>query len=136
MTCDDLRGIVNLDAEATAKKNSNGEEMAVSLRQVLLLYFKLADGTSLIAKVVIVPNIPEAEAMLLMMNRHFPAFCLHYLTEMGMDKTFVMALLQEACCPILVGSIKECKWDSKTKTITTAAQAEEEARLQEMEKAP
>ena len=53
-----------------------------------------------------------------------------------MDKTFVMTLLREACCPTLVGSIKECTWDSKTKTITTAAQAAEEARLQEMEKAP
>lgn len=103
MMCDDLRGIVNLDAEATAKRTPTGEETAVSLHQVLLLKFKLADGTSLIAEVhqrgpmgtvdVIVPNIPEAEAMLLMMNQHFPAFCLHYLTEKGMDKKFVMELL-------------------------------------------
>ena len=143
MTCDDLRGIVNLDATVTV---STGEEMAeISLRQVLLFKFKLADGTSLIAEVhqrgpmgavdVIVPNIPEAEAMLLMMNRHFPAFCLHYLVEKGMAKKLVMDLLRESCCPTLVGSIKECKWESATKTITTAAQAEEDARLREMENA-
>ena len=96
MTCDDLRGIVNLDAEVMAEKVSTGDDMTViSLRQVLLFKFKLSDGTSLVAEVhqrgpmgsvdVVIPNIPEAEAMLLMMNRHFPAFCVHYLTEKGMD---------------------------------------------------
>ena len=146
MTCDDLRGIVNLDAEVVVKKGSTKEDpTVVSLRQVLLFKFKLSDGTSLVAEVhqrgtmglvdVIVPNIPEAEAMLLMMNRHFPAFCVHYLTEKGMDKKLVMELVREVCCPTLVGSIKECQWDSATRTITTAAQIEEDARMQEMEKA-
>ena len=146
MTCDNLRGIVNLDAEVVVKKGSTKEDpTVVSLRQVLLFKFKLSDGTSLVAEVhqrgtmglvdVIVPNIPEAEAMLLMMNRHFPAFCVHYLTEKGMDKKLVMELVREVCCPTLVGSIKECQWDSATRTITTAAQIEEDARMQEMEKA-
>ena len=57
------------------------------------------------------------------------------MMENGMDKKFVMELLRESCCPTIVGSIKECKWDNATKIITTAAQAEEDARLQEKEKA-
>jgi hypothetical protein len=129
MTCDKLRGIINLDAEVMATKASTGDDMTViSLCQDLIFKFKLSDGTSLVAEVhqrgpmgsvdVIVPNIPETETMLLMMNRHFPAFCVHYLTEKGMDKKLVMALLKEACCPTLVSSIKECKWDSVTWSIT------------------
>ena len=84
---------------------------------------------------VIVPNIPEAESMILMMNSHFPAFCFHYLTEKGVGKLFVRNLLREACCPTLMGTIKDCSWDKEKQSITTAAQAEEEARLKELENA-
>ena len=111
----------------------------------MLKKFKMSDGSSLIAEVhqrgpmgvvdVIVPNTPEAEAMILMMNRHLPAFCFHYLTGQGVDETFVMDLLREACCPTLVGKIHECTWDAAKMSIVTAAQAEEEARLQELESA-
>lgn len=146
MTCDDLRGIVNLEATApvfsVTTKKKVGE---LSLRQVLLKQFRMSDGTSLIAEVhqrgpmgtvdVIVPNTPEAESMILMMNRHFPAFCFHYLLGEGVDEAFVKELLKEACCPTLVGQIKECTWDAKNKSIITAAQAAEEARLQELENA-
>ncbi len=115
------------------------------MRQVLLKKFKLTDGTSLITEVhqrgpiglvdVIVPNILEADSMILMMNRNFPAFCYHYLTGEGLDEKFVKALLKEACCPTLVNQIKECTWDAEKKLIITATQAAEEARLQELENA-
>ena len=84
---------------------------------------------------VIVPNIPEAEAMVLMMNRQFPAFCLHYLTGRGMDPGFVKELIKESCCPTLVSEIKNCTWDPTKLSIVTAMQAAEEARLQELENA-
>ncbi len=76
MMCDDLQGIVHLDAVAPIFSVSTKKQIGeLSLRQVLLKQFKLADGTSLIAKVyqwgpmgiveVIVPNTPEAEALIL-----------------------------------------------------------------------
>ena len=44
MTCDNLRGIVNLDTEVVVKKGSTKEDpTVVSLRQVLLFKFKLSD---------------------------------------------------------------------------------------------
>ena len=146
MTCDDLKGITNLDGAVTVKDDVSGEVLTeISLWMVLLRKFKLADGTSLIAEVhqwgpmgtvdVIVPNILEAEAMILMMNRQFPAFCLHYLLAKGMEESFVRTLISEACCPTLVGEISKCTWDGEKMTISTAAQAAEEARLLEMEKA-
>ncbi len=146
MMCDDLKGIVNLDAVTLVTSVATGKTVGeMTMRQVLLKKFKLADGTSLIAEFhqrgtmgmvdVIVPNILEAELMILMMNRNFPAFCCHYLTGEGLDEKFVKALLKEACCPILVNQIKECTWDVEKKLIITATQAAEEARLQELENA-
>ena len=99
MTCDDLRGITALDSKiAVIDKVTGAVDVEISLRDILLRKFKLADGTSLIAKVhqrgpigsvdVIVSNILEAEAMILMMNRHFPAFCWHYLTDNRMEVGF------------------------------------------------
>ena len=146
MTCDDLKGITNLDAKAAITSVSTGKKKdEVSMRQVLLQKFKLSNGTSLFAEVhqrgplgavdVIVPNTPEAESMVLMMNRHFPAFCYHYLKDVGLDETFVRALLKEACCPTLLSSIKACTWDAPSKSIVTAAQALEEASMKELENA-
>jgi hypothetical protein len=144
MMCDNLKGIVNLDAAAPVTSVATGKTVGeMTMRQVLLKKFKLVDGTSLIAEVhqrgpmgmvdVIVPSIPEAESMILMMNRNFPAFCYHYLTGEGLDEKFVKALLKETCCPTLVNQIKECTWDAEKKSIITTTQAAEEARLQELE---
>ena len=70
-----------------------------------------------------------------MMNCQFPAFCYHYLLGKGIDETFVRHLLKESCCPTLVSQIEKCTWDEENKSIITAAQAEEDARLQELENA-
>ena len=111
MTCEDIRGITNLDATAQIFSITSNEPVRqLSLRQVLLRYMKMNDGHSLIAEIhqrgpmgtveVIVPNTAEAESMVLMMNRHLPAFCLHYLTtKAGMSDVFVKTMLKEACCP-------------------------------------
>jgi hypothetical protein len=83
----------------------------------------------------ITPKTPTLTADKKLMNRNFPAFCYHYLTGEGLDKKFAKALLKEACCPTLVNQIKECTYDAEKKSIITATQAAEEARLQELENA-
>ena len=147
MMCEDIRGITNLDATAPILSVSTGIPMGeLSLRQALLKYMKMTDGRSLIAEIhqrgtmglveVIVPNTAEAESMVLMMNRHFPAFCSHYLvTKAGMGKDFVRSLLREACCPTLFASINQCQWDADSNTIVTEEQAEDERRMAEFEDA-
>jgi hypothetical protein len=146
MTCEDLRGIVHLDATAPVYcEITNKLQGTLSLRQVLLKYLKMSDGTSLVAEMhqrgsmgiveIVVPNTAEAEAMVLMMNRHFPAFCYHYFIKNGMTEAFVKTLLKEACCPTLIASINACVWDSQTNTISTPEQLEEDARMAEIEKA-
>ena len=147
MICEDIRGITELDATAPFFSVTNPEEQVgtLSLRQVILRYIKLADGSSLVAEIhqrgsmglveMVVPNTPEAEAMVMMLNRNFPAFCFHYLLEAGMDESFLKALLRTACCPTLVGTINQCSWDAETKSIMTPQQVAEEKRIAELEKA-
>jgi hypothetical protein len=146
MTCEDLRGIVYLDAIAPVYcEITNKLQGTLSLRQVLLKYLKMSDGTSLVAEIhqrgsmgiveIVVPNTAEAEAMVMMMNRQFPAFCHNYFIKNGMTEAFVKTLLKEACCPTLVASISACVWDSETNTISTPEQLAEDARMAEIEKA-
>ena len=147
MICEDIRGISELDATASFFSVTNPDEVVgvLSLRQVILRYIKLADGSSLVAEIhqrgtmglveLVVPNTPEAEAMVLMMNRNVAAFCFHYLLHTGLDETFVKNLLRASCCPTLYGQINNCTWDATTLSIVTPQQVAEEKRLAELEKA-
>lgn len=148
MICEDISGITHLDASAPIIDPVTQATVGhLTLRQVLLKYLKMSDGSTLIAEIhqrgsmgtveVIVPNTAEAESMVLMMNRQFPAFCLHYLmSTQEMDEAFIRSLLKEACCPTLFANINLCTWDDEANTITTPEQAAEEQRLAAIEKAP
>jgi len=83
MILEDIIGITNLDATAPIfdEESSNQFLGNVSLRQVLLSYLRLSDGHQLIAEVhqtdeimgpvqAVIPNTPEAERMILMMNKN------------------------------------------------------------------
>ncbi len=146
MLCEDIRGIVHLDATAPlVNAITQRVKGTLSLCQLLLKYLKMSDGTSLIAEIhqrgsmgimeIVVPNTAEAEAMILMMNRQFPAYLYHSLLKAGLDEPFIKSLLKEACCPTLVSKINECVWDATTNTITTPEQLADEERMAEMEKA-
>ena len=146
MTCEDIRGIVHLDATATIYSLSTGDPVGeLSLRQVLLKYLKMSDGTSLIAEIhqrglmgiveIIVPNTAEAEAMVLMMNRQFAAYCYNALQKSELDVNFIKSILKEACCPTLFAKIHDCVWDAETCSISTPEQIADEKRMAEIEKA-
>ncbi len=146
MTCIAVKGISYLDATTQIKCTITGKSKGVlSLRQVLLKYVKMSDGSTLIAEIhqsgpmgaveVIVPNTAEAETMVLMMNRHLPAYLFHILQEVEMDVPFIKALLKESCCPTLVEGINRCQWDKKERVLTTPEQLEDEKWLAAIEKA-
>ena len=50
---------------------------------------------------IFVPDIPEAEAMVTMMNKQLLVYLSNYLVDAGMGKVFVKALIQGAICPTL-----------------------------------
>ena len=85
MILKDIIGITNLDVTARIFDDETGKYLGMlSLRQVLLRYLQLSDSHQLIAEVhqseeimgpvqAVIPNTPEAERMILMMNKNVPA---------------------------------------------------------------
>jgi hypothetical protein len=57
------------------------------------------------------PALEEAETMIAKMNRHLPSFVYNYLIDVGLNEEFVINLVKNSCCLMLVMEIPNCKWD-------------------------
>lgn len=133
MSCGDVHGLMDLDDKVRVTNSSQ----YLSGRFCLLHLLKLKDGGSAVAEVhqaapgdvvnIVHPNIPEAEAIVTNLGKHPAGFLWHFLTDCGVDKTFVSKLLQEFVDPALVHEIEACKWDAKHCTILTPQEVEDEA---------
>jgi hypothetical protein len=71
---------------------------SLSLHQAMLNYMKMRDGHQLIAEVhqastlvgsvhIVVPNSPEAERMVMMMNKNLPAYVRNVLKDQGLPES-------------------------------------------------
>jgi hypothetical protein len=108
----------------------------LSLRDILLLYLKMSDGHSMIAKshqeellkpiTIIIPITAKAERMSLMMNKNLPEFLWHMLHDQGMPEDFIKDLLGKSCNASLVANIYKCTWDLTTRTLTTKEEEEKD----------
>ena len=95
---------------------------------------KLAEGYSLIAELhqeseldsvdIVIPDIPEAETMVAMMNKQLSVYLSNYLVDAGMGKLFFNALIQGAIFLALNHAADACTWDSNKKKVTTLEDAE------------
>jgi hypothetical protein len=82
---------------------------------------------------VIIPQAEEAKRMTGMMNKNLPAFLHHMLLKAAFPEDFVKKLLKNTCEGSLVSEVSSCKWDSKTRTITTVADVKHECELKAFE---
>jgi len=117
---EDIIGIINLDATAPIFDEESNQFLGnLSLHQVLLSYLHLSDDHQLVAEVhqsdeimgpvqAVIPNTPEAERMILMMNKN------------------VLELVRKSCCPTQLSEITNCTWDSDSGTLTTQQEKAEE----------
>ena len=148
LTVELLKGVVNVDAPTkyvTVNADGSKAESEFTLREILLKYFKMSDGHSLVAEVhqrvvtspveVVIPSTEEAETMVAKMNRHFPAFIYYYLLDKGMDKKFAVDLVNNSCCPTLTVEIPNCKWDGEQMLVTSKEEIEEEEIYSKLESA-
>ena len=146
LTVELLKGVVNVDAPTkyvTKAADGSTSTSEFTLREILLKFFKMSDGHALVAEVhqrvvtspveVVIPATEEAETMLAKMNKHFPAFIYFYLLDKGMEKPFVISLVQNSCCPTLTVDIMDCTWNGDEMLVTTKADAEEEEVYSKME---
>ena len=130
MVVEDILGITNLDAVAALYTESGELIRGLTLRHVLFTKFKLKDGFQLIAEVhqsaapmspvqVVIPQTPEAEKMIFMMNKNFPAFLTFVLRDLQFPELAIQEYVKRCCCQVKAAEIRECKWKSDTATLTT-----------------
>ena len=84
----------------------------------------------------VIPNTPEAEQMILMMNKNFPEYVYHVLSDQGLPADFLMELFRRSCCPTLLSEMGSCTWDPDTGTLTTSREVGKQKNLEELEQAP
>jgi hypothetical protein len=130
MTTEELIGVIDLDYAARVCHPTTGKEVgSYSLRYALMNFVKMSDGRPAIAEAhqssiskwthLAVPNTPEAERMISMMNKNLPAYLYHTLIEHGLPEDFVEELLEKSCEAMMLAERHRCKWDLATKTLTT-----------------
>ncbi len=130
MVCKDLMGVISLDESKEITHPMKGKSLGTySLQYVLFNYLKMKDGHPMIAEAhqgdllkptyIIIPNTPEAERMVGMMNKNLLAYLWHMLIEQGPPEDFITSLLNKSCMATMLAKATKCKWDSNTRTLTT-----------------
>ena len=130
MTAEDLVGVINLDYESKILHPTTGKEVgSYSIRYALMNFVKMSDVRPAIAEAhqsgiskpmhLIVPNTPEAERLITMMNKNLPTYLYHTWIEHGLPEEFVEDLLRKLCEMTMLAARHSCKWDTATKTLTT-----------------
>ncbi len=142
-----VQGIIDLDIPVKIHQEGTNNCLGrISLHQAMLKFIRLSDGHQLVAEVhqastlvglvhIVIPNTPEAERMVIMMNENFPAFIGHVLWDQGLLDSFLFELVKQSCCPVMVSEINQCTWDSETGTLVTKREAESSKNEEELEKA-
>jgi hypothetical protein len=138
MILKDIFGITNLYGAATIHDEETKYFLShLSLCHVLLCFLCLTNGHQQIAEVhqsneimepvqAVIPNTPETERMIVMMNKNVPAYIGNVLKHQGMPESFMMELVKNFCCPTQVFEICNCTWEPDTGTLTAFQEVEEE----------
>jgi hypothetical protein len=138
-----LIGVSQLDKKVDVYAPNGSVAQRLSLRDVLLQYFKTQDGATVIGSIhqggmeepfVVVQNSAERESLLMRLNHQLPAFLLNFLVEKELPRTFVIDLLKKSCDPVLFSAAFECKWDSKDQVVTRPDEEELRKRREEEER--
>jgi hypothetical protein len=137
-TAEELAGVIDLDHLTAIIHPTSGKVVArYSLWHILLIFIKMSDGCAAIAEAhqqdlsmpvhLIVPNTPEVERLIEMMNKNLPAFLFHTLKEQDLPDELIDELLQKSCEATMLADMHHCKWDAANRVLTTEdklAQAE------------
>jgi hypothetical protein len=121
MTAEELVGVIDLD-HPTRILNPNTQKSIVSYTScyVLLNFLKMrwllrdcggTSGWNIQTNHIIIPNTPEAEQLVGMMNKNLPAFLFHILQEQGLPNNFIDSLLRNSCEATMLANMSRCTWD-------------------------
>jgi hypothetical protein len=146
MSLEDVVGITNLNGETVLDEAGMSTPLCFTLHKLLLQYIRLSNGCQLLAEIhqssdvmgrvqAVIPNTPEAEQMILMMNKNFPAYVGHVLRDQGLPDDFLIELFDCSCCPTMISEMGLYMWDSNSGILTTLQESAEKQNLAELEKA-
>jgi hypothetical protein len=139
---------IYLNSTAAIKDDNTGNVIrVVSLHTLLLRYLRLSDGHQLIVEIhqangvmgpvqAVVPNSPEAEQMIMMMNKNFPAYVGNVLRDQGFNETFLWNMFKATCFQMKLAECKSCTWDAETGMLTTQKEKEQNKTDLDLENAP
>jgi hypothetical protein len=144
MTPEELVGVINLDHISPIMHPTTGlHVVSYSLCYVLMNFVKMSDGHALIAEAhqadislpthIIIPNTPEAERLVGIMNKNLPAFLSNMLKEQGLPDKFIDDILKNLCEATMLAKMHECAWDPATKTLTTEEEVSQAAKTKAFE---
>jgi hypothetical protein len=74
----------------------------------------------------VIPNTPEVERMIVMMNKNFPAYIGDALWDQGFDGGFLWESLKATCCQTKLVECEQCTWDKETRTLMTQKEKAQE----------
>ena len=125
-----VRGIANIDKTANIYCPTFGDRLGeLSLRQTLMRYLKLHDGSPLCTEIyqqgllgqvdMVFPNTLVAEAQFEMFNKQPAGYLYHILPTFGALLTFIQEILWQSMDPGVAMEAPLCTWDSKTGILTT-----------------
>jgi hypothetical protein len=111
MTSSEIHGFLDLNDKVPIKDDGRVVQR-VSGRMVLTSLLKFGDNSSLIAEVhqsepngvtvLVYPNTPEAEALIINLVKNPATFLENYLPEIGVESGFVKAVIDRFLDPALV----------------------------------
>ncbi len=122
MILGELVGITDLNMLAELYQPGVSTPLRFNLWLVLLCFVQIGNGHRLFAKVhqsnevmgrvqAVIPNTPEDEQMVIMMNKNLPAYVGFSFRDQGLPELFLLELLKQSCCSTLVAEINSCMWD-------------------------
>ncbi len=126
----EVRGISDINKTATIYCPTLGDRLGkLLLRQTLMKYLKLPDGSPLCAEIhqqgllgqvdVVVPNTADAEASFEMFNKQPAGYLYHVLPTFGASLTFIQEILCWSMDPAVAMEAPLCTWDNETGILMT-----------------
>jgi hypothetical protein len=127
---------MDLDALADVICPQSGEFLGqLSLRETLMKYLKLKDGTPLVAELhqcgpqgpvdMVIPNTGKVEARFEMFNKQPAGYLYHVLPTFKATETFVKSILRKTMDAGLAMEAPRCKYDAAMQILTTSHDAQQ-----------
>ena len=142
-----VKGITDLEASAEVTCPESGNVIGrLSLRQTLLKYLKLTDGTPMCAELhqrgpqgpvdMVIPNTPLAECGFEMFNKQPAGYLYHVLPKFGASELFIKSLLRRSMEAGLTTEAPLCTYDFNTHILTTPRDEAQEGVLSDVRSLP